>query len=165
MRIEDQRPRRHYAEVLRALGAQLDDISAGDVTLVELEHGFLVQAATNPADPSAHGNGVERVERIVTDPEIERAIEEGHARRASGREAGTIERALRVVGSQVDLHGSSGVLVLQQGDGWVLRHLVPDGVTRSVIQDFLGPRLEEIRMIAAGRRRYTTPPRRRLFGR
>jgi len=167
VRIYENGPRRQYADVFRALGAELDRVGGRDVLLIEVAVGFLVQATTSEVHSSLHvGASVQRSERLVTDGGIEEMVGAGYGRRDTGHEAGTLERALRVLGAHVDLHRSAEVLVLQQGDGWILRHLVGESRPTYVMQEFLGPELEEMRVIASGSRRppEPQPPTKRRFG-
>ena len=60
----------------RALGAQLDDVGARHVLLLEVAHGFLIQATTSEVHCSLHvGASVQRSERLVTGRAVEEAVE------------------------------------------------------------------------------------------
>src|SRR5262245_54788758 len=112
MRIYDGSPRQDYEEVLRSIGAFIDQRGMREIVLVEAPDGFIIQGLVGlqtedsaGADPAAT---VEKETYTFLDDDIARFMEEAMARRRDGTpspdatRAGTYERAMRVLGRYID---------------------------------------------------------------
>jgi len=93
MRIYDGSPRQNYEEVLRSIGAFLDQRGMREVLLVEVPDGFVVQGLvieTATADAWSEHLGQQAKETFTfLDDDIGRFMEEGHARRNNKKRAVT----------------------------------------------------------------------------
>jgi hypothetical protein len=118
--------RRDYEEALRSLGSLLDEGRLEDVLLLETEDGFLVTALTRPRDDSRPSGGYDHGEFTFRDRDVIAAATQGLARRGSGYRAGRYEEALRLIGRHVNRVRGSLVLLIDEGDGFVLRTYAPD---------------------------------------
>jgi hypothetical protein len=111
-------------DVLRAVGAVLDERHARGVALIEVPEGLVIRARV-AADADHRGD----------DPwvPIEQAFGEGElleqrlaaiARRGTGHQAGPIERALRILGRYIDHYDLTGITLMEHGEGrgWMLWH-------------------------------------------
>jgi hypothetical protein len=158
MRIYEGSPRQNFEEVLRSIGAFLDQRGMREVLLLETPDGFVVQGLT--IERSSAGAWSEHVGQQVKetftflDDDIARFMEEGHARRdnpdraVTWGEAGYYEQAFRVVGRYVDEQKPRDVFFFEQDGSFVLRLLTwGQQGSRHVIAEFT--RVDVEQMIAA----------------
>jgi hypothetical protein len=128
MRFFDHLPRRDYEEALRSLGRLLDDDRLEDILVMELAEGFMVtglrpteQLAQDTATGADRPRSYEHGEAMFFDPDVDAASKQGQTFRGTGREAGRYEQALRLIGRQVNTDQGALVLVMDQGDSFMLR--------------------------------------------
>lgn len=131
MRIYEGSPRQDFEEVLRSIGAFLDQRGMREVLLVEAPDGFIVQGLV--AEGGSQGTWSEAVGRQVKetltflDDDIARFMEEAISRRAGGTsgpdwtQAGYYERAFRVLGRWMDERRPHDVFFFEQGGAFVVR--------------------------------------------
>ncbi len=133
MRIYEASPRQDYEEVLRSIGAFLDQRGMREISLVEVPDGFIVQGlATNAGSGGwSETMGQERKESFTfVDDDIARFMEEAIARRTAPnqvpgmQQAGRYERSLRVIGRYTDEQKPRDVLLFEQDGAYVLRVMV-----------------------------------------
>ena len=134
MRIYDGSPRQNYEEVLRSIGAFLDQRGMKEVLLVEAPDGFVVQGLV--VDSGKSGAWSEHIGQqsketfTFLDDDIARFMEEGHARRDNQQravtwgQAGYYEQAFRVVGRYVDEQKPRDIFFFEQDGAFVLRLLM-----------------------------------------
>ena len=139
MRIYEGAPRQNYEEVLRSIGAMLDQRGMREVTIAETDDGFLVQGLALIAgenrpwnDPSAQ---LAKESYYLREDDIGRFMEEGinrrHDRRgnspqaAKPHQAGFYEVALRVIGAYVDQQQPRDLHFFEQDRQFVMRLLMP----------------------------------------
>ena len=126
MAMEGAAPRRDYEEALRSLGFAFDDDKLQDVMILERDAGFLVsglvQAEALLSDEPQ--NRYRFVEETYSDDDIVRASMHGASRRGTRHRADRNELAFRLIGRFVNAERGSRVLILDQGDGFLLRMLV-----------------------------------------
>lgn len=131
MRIYEGSPRQDFEEVLRSIGAFLDQRGMREVLLVEAPDGFIVQGlvmegGTQGSWSDALGRQVKETLTFVDD-DIARFMDEALARRGSGApnadldHAGYYERALRVIGRWLDEQKPHDIFFLEQGGAFVVR--------------------------------------------
>jgi hypothetical protein len=145
MRIYEGSPRQDYEEVFRSIGAFIDQRGMREILLVEAPDGFIIQGivgSLTDVDPwlePAPALGKETYTFI--DDDIARFMEEAVARRrlpgspqGDAAEAGSYERALRVLGRYIDLQRPRDVFFFEQGGSYVLRLLM---ATRQGLQHVL----------------------------
>lgn len=127
MPSDDAAPSRDYEEALRSLGRVLDDERLEDVLLVERSSGFLVTGLRRTGAPGLSHEprrSYEYVESDYPDDAVVAASMEGAGRRGSGHRADRNEEGLRLIGRHVNERGGSRLLVVDQGDGFIVRMLL-----------------------------------------
>jgi hypothetical protein len=155
MRIYDGSPRQNYEEVLRSIGAFLDQRGMREIMVVEAPDGFIVLGLI--VDTAATGawseNMGQQVKETFTflDDDIARFMEEGHARRDNQQravtwgQAGYYEQAFRVVGRYVDEQKPRDIFFFEQDGAFVLRLLMSTQTgSRHVIAEFTRDEIEEM---------------------
>ena len=132
MRIYEGSPRQDYEEVLRSIGAFLDQRGMRDILLTEAPDGFIVQGLV----PSASGGSgwsdalgqLQKETLTFLDDDIARFMDEAVARRTEGAQAsgaaGSYEQGLRVIGRYIDQQKPRDVFFLEQDGAYVLRLLM-----------------------------------------
>ena len=133
MRIYEGSPRQDFEEVLRSIGAVLDQRGMREISLTETPDGFLVQGLVMDQAGSAWGEtyGQQHKETLTfVDDDIARFMEEGIARREqptaviSFDRAGGYEDALRIIGHFIDQQHPRDVFFFEQEGAYVLRLLM-----------------------------------------
>src|SRR3990172_8095343 len=123
MRIYEGSPRQDYEEVLRSIGAFIDQRGMREILLAEAPDGFIIQgivgAQTDVSAWSEPTISVEKETYTFLDDDIARFMEEAMARRHGGSsndmaQAGTYERALRVLGRYIDQQKPRDVFFFEQ---------------------------------------------------
>lgn len=134
MRIYEGSPRQDFEEVLRSIGAFLDQRAMRDVLLLEAPDGFIVQGLVTSGGSTgtwSEAIGQETKETLTfLDDDIARFMEEALARR--GRlipgegvaAAGRYEAAFRVIGRYLDEQRPHDIFFFEQGGAFVVRVLV-----------------------------------------
>jgi hypothetical protein len=145
MRIYEGSPRQDFEEVLRSIGAFLDQRGMKEVLLAEAPDGFIVQGLVGTASNNWSENMGTVVKETLTflDDDIGRFMEEAISRRGQGEtapdagEAGYYESAFRVLGRYMDSQKPRDVFFFEQEGSFVLR-LLPMGAsgTRHVLAEF-----------------------------
>ena len=137
MRIYEGAPRQNYEEVLRSVGAMVDQRGMGEITLAETDDGFLVQGlAVTPGDDRQWNDPAARLVKetfYLREDDIARFMDEALARR-QGRApqpqgmprqpAGFYETALRVVGGYIDQQQPRDIFFFEQDHQFVMRLLM-----------------------------------------
>ncbi len=134
MRIYEGSPRQDYEEVLRSIGAFVDQRGLQEILLAEAPDGFIVQGIVGEAqmastwqDPSMT---ITKETYTFLDEDIARFLEDAQARRRSGPAndgtpmAGPYERTLRVIGRYIDDQKPKDVFFFEQDGAYVLRLLM-----------------------------------------
>jgi hypothetical protein len=160
MRIYEGSPRQDFEEVLRSIGAFLDQRGMKDVLLVEAADGFIVQGLVMEGGGS--GSWSETVGRQVketltfVDDDIARFMDEALARRGTTdgeapdwSKAGYYERAFRVLGKWIDTQRPHDVFFFEQQGAFVVRlHQVTQTGSHHELAEFTKDDIEA--MIAEG---------------
>ncbi len=161
MRIYEGAPRQNYEEVLRSIGALLDQRGMREITLNETEDGFIIQGLTLIEDerqvwqdPAA---GLRKETVVLREDDIARFVEEAVARRRpkGAPPADSLpsfyEPALRALGVYLDQQQPRDVFFFEQEQQFVVRLLMQTRAgLRHMIVEFT--RDEMAAMIAAGAR-------------
>jgi len=135
MRIYDGSPRQDFEEVLRSIGAFLDQRGMRDVLLLEAPDGFIVQGLVIEGGSGTWSEAVgHQVKETLTflDDDIARFMDEAIARRgaeAAGSpdwsKAGYYEKSFRVIGRWMDTQRPHDIFLFEQGGAFVVRlHMV-----------------------------------------
>jgi len=159
MRIYEGSPRQDFEEVLRSIGAFLDQRGMREVLLVEAPDGFIVQGlVTEGSDQGTWSESVGRLAKetlTFLDDDIARFMEEAIARRAGGAsgpdegQSGYYERALRVLGRWIDGRRPRDVFFFEQGGAFVVRlHIAGAQGGHHELAEFTRDDIEE--MVARG---------------
>ncbi|MGD8684223.1 MAG: hypothetical protein PVG27_09765 [Chloroflexota bacterium] len=134
MRIYEGSPRQDYEEVLRSIGAFIDQRGLQEILLAEAPDGFIVQGIVGTTqDASAWADPTLTITKetyTFLDEDIARFLEDSQARRRSGAAndgspmAGPYERTMRVIGRYIDDQKPKDVFFFEQGGAYVLRLLM-----------------------------------------
>ena len=153
MRIYDGSPRQNFEEVLRSIGAFLDQRGMREILLVEAPDGFVVQGLvvenSGTGAWSEHLGSQAKETFTFLDDDIARFMEEGQARRNNDHravtwgQAGYYEAAFRVVGRYVDEQKPRDIFFFEQDGAFVLRLLMGTQTgNRHVIAEFTRDEVE-----------------------
>jgi hypothetical protein len=158
MQIYEGTGRQDYEEVLRSVGAFLDQAGMREISIAETAEGFLVQGLLPQAGDG--GPGADRAARVskasfrFVEDDISRFMDEVSGRRNGGRPPPELvpdpfyERALRVLGHYIDEQKPRDVLLFEQDRAFVLRLLMATRTgLRHVLAEFTR---EEIEALVAG---------------
>jgi hypothetical protein len=159
MRIYDGSPRQDYEEVLRSIGAFLDQREMREILLTEAPDGFIVQGLVGtPAAESQWSDPTLNIEKetyTFLDDDIAVFIDEGIARRKGGapnpdpRAAGQYEKALRVIGRYIDQQKPRDIFMLEQDGSYIVRLLMGTRAgARHVLAEFTAEELDAL--VSAG---------------
>jgi hypothetical protein len=134
MRIYEGSARQDYEEVLRSIGAFVDQRGMHEILLVEAPDGFIIQGVVgSQTASSAWSDPVVKAEKetyTFLDDDIARFMEEAIARRRNGQsamprhQAGHYERCLRVLGRYIDQQKPRDIFFLEQDGSYVVRLLM-----------------------------------------
>jgi hypothetical protein len=154
MRIYEGSPRQNYEEVLRSIGAFLDQRGMREMLVVEAPDGFVVQGLVVETTSGAWSDhlGTQTKETFTfLDDDVARFMEEGHARRETHQPAvtwgqpGYYEQAFRVVGRYVDEQKPRDIFFFEQDGAFVLRLLMGTQTgSRHVIAEFTRDEVEAL---------------------
>jgi len=166
MRTYEGAPRSNYEEVLRSLGAVLDQRGMREITVMESDDGFIVQGLALVAgeertwnDPNAR---LDKETFQLRDDDLVRFMEESQGRRPGRQtrpqvrlpnaEPGFYETALRVIGSYIDQQQPRDVFFFEQDHQFVMRLLMSTRAgLRHVLVEFTREEVES--MIAQAQQR------------
>ena len=126
MTNDEVAPRRDYEEALRSLGLVFDELQLQDVMLLERDTGFLA-TALGPSDQLISDEPHKSwryVESDYAEDQIAAASIRGAAQRGTRHRANRNELAFRLIGRFVNAEHGSRVLIIDQGDGFLVRTLV-----------------------------------------
>ena len=165
MRIYEAAPRQKYEEVLRSLGALLDQRAMSEISVNQTDEGFMVQGlALTPGEERAWDDPDARRDKEtlqLREDDLMRFMDEALARRqgrgprtnalqlAAIQAPGFYENALRVIGNYIDLQQPRDVFFFEQDHQFVLRLLMDTRVgMRHVLVEFTRDEVDA--MIAQG---------------
>jgi hypothetical protein len=132
MRIYEGSPRQDFEEVLRSIGAFLDQRGMKDVLLVEAPDGFIVQGlviegGTTGTWSESVGHQVKETLTFLDD-DIARFMDEAVARRGAEAaeapdwsKAGYYEKSFRVLGRWIDTQRPHDIFFFEQDGAFVVR--------------------------------------------
>jgi hypothetical protein len=130
MRIYEGSPRQDFEEVLRSIGAFLDQRGMRDVLLVEAPDGFILQGLAVEGESGTRSESIgHQVKETLTflDDDIARFMEEALARRNAGTavsdwaNAGYYEKSFRVLGWWIDEQKPHDIFFFEQDGAFVVR--------------------------------------------
>ena len=155
MRIYEGSPRQDYEEVLRSIGAFIDQRGLHEILLAEAPDGFIVQGLVGVTQESSAWSdpslSITKETYTFLDEDISRFLEDSRARRRPGSQndgsvmAGPYERKLRVLGRYVDDQKPKDIFFLEQDGAFVVRLLMSTRLgARHVLAEFTGEDLESM---------------------
>ncbi len=166
MRIYDGSPRQDFEEVLRSIGAYLDQRGMKDILVLEVPDGFIVQGVAHVASSSSTWSEsvgqVAKETMTFLDDDIGKFMDESIARRGSGPQAqlpspGRYEHALRVIGHYIDEQKPKDVFFFEQDGAFVLRlHQATQGGWLHGLTEFTH---DDVEALIAGGPTSRLPPR------
>lgn len=147
MRIYDGSPRQDFEEVLRSIGAYLDQRGMKEVLVLEVPDGFIVQGlASVGGSSSAWSESLGQVEKetmTFADEDVAKFMDEAIARRGKvpgvdppPPPAGSYELAFRVIGRYIDEQRPKDIFFFEQQGAFVLRlhHATQSGDRHSLAE-------------------------------
>jgi hypothetical protein len=165
MRIYEGAPRQNYEDILRSIGAILDERGMREITLAETDDGFMVQGlAVSPGEDRPWDDPQARQAKetfYLGDDDIARLMDESVARRkqnaadsdAPRHNAGFYEMALRVIGGYVDQQQPRDVFFFEQEHQFVMRLLTQTRAgLRHVLVEFTRDEIDA--MVTASQREH-----------
>ena len=131
MRIYEGAPRQNYEDVLRSIGALLDQRGMREITLNETEDGFIIQGLALVADEERPWNDpaarLRKETVVLREDDLARFMEEAVARRrprgapAAQNNQAFYEPALRALGVYLDQQQPRDVFFFEQEQQFVGR--------------------------------------------
>jgi len=125
VRIYEGSPRQDFEEVLRSVGAYLDDRGMREILVVETESSFIVQGVVVEA---AAGGGesmgsAHKETLILADEDTGKFMDEALANRGNPKDdiPDRYESALRVIGRYIDEQKPRDIFFFEQEGAYVLR--------------------------------------------
>jgi hypothetical protein len=164
MRIYEGSPRQDWEEVLRSIGAYLDDKGMRAVIFIETDAGFIVQGTTVQSTTGSGESLGQSVRETLTlhDDDISRFMDEAIKRRGQKDEEpgpNHYEQQLRVIGRYIDEQHPRDIFFFEVEGSYIARITVPapGGVKQELIE-FTRDDIAEMIAKAPGLRRNDQPP-------
>lgn len=164
MRIYEGSPRQDWEEVLRSVGAYLDDRGMRGVIFIETDTGFIVQG-TSVEGSKGTGESMGQMNRetlTLHDDDVSRFMDEAVARR--GKEDDDpgphhYEQQLRVIGRYFDEQKPRDIFFFEVDGSYIARLTVPapSGVKHELVE-FTREDIADLIAKAPGLRRTDQPP-------
>ncbi|MGZ8771273.1 MAG: hypothetical protein ACXWXJ_09775 [Aeromicrobium sp.] len=154
MRMYEGAPRQNYEEVLRSIGAVLDQRGMREISLNETDDGFVIQGlAVVPGDDRPWNDPTARLDKetfLLVEDDLSHFMDEAIARRAdrrgksaAARASGFYETALRVLGAYIDQQQPRDIFFFEQDRQFVVRLLMPTRAgLRHVLVEFTREEIE-----------------------
>jgi hypothetical protein len=153
MKVYEGSPRQDYEEVLRSIGAFVDQRGMKELLLTEAPDGFIVQGIVGTPGPESAWSDpsllIEKETYTFLDDDIARFMEEAMTRRKASAtnpapaSAGTYERTLRVLGRYIDQQKPRDVFFFEQDGAFVVRLLMGMRTgARHVLAEFTADELQ-----------------------
>lgn len=164
MRIYEGSPRQDWEEVLRSIGAYLDDKGMRAVIFIETDAGFIVQGTTvQSTTGSGESMGQTNRETLTLhDDDISRFMDEAIKRRGrKDQEPGPnhYEQQLRVIGKYIDEQHPHDIFFFEVEGSYIARVTVPaPGGLKQELIEFTRDDVAEMIAKAPELRRNNQPP-------
>ena len=127
MRIYEGSPRQDWEEVLRSVGAYLDDRGMRGIVFVETETGFIIQGtAVQGAAGSQHSEAIGKATRetlTLADEDVGQFMDEALARRGATPDPTPrhYEAQLRVIGKYIDGQHPRDIFFFEMDGAYIIR--------------------------------------------
>ena len=162
MRIYEGSPRQDWEEVLRSVGAYLDEKGLRGLVFIETDTGFIIQGTVmQDASGSSWGEALGKMTRVtltLPDDEVAGFMDQalskrGHAAEVSPR---TFEAQLRVIGKYLDDQKPRDIFFFELDGSYVIRlSLAGQGGLRQTLVEFTPDDVAELIAKAPALRRET----------
>jgi len=164
MRIYEGSPRQDWEEVLRSVGAYLDDKGMRGVIFLESDAGFIVQG-TSVQSSTGSGESMGSVSRetlTLHDDDVNRFMDEAIKRRGQKDEdpgPNHYEQQLRVIGRYIDEQHPHDIFFFEVDGSYIARISLPgqSGLRQELIE-FTRDDIADMIAKAPSLRRATQPP-------
>ena len=126
MRIYEGSPRQDWEEVLRSVGAYLDDRGMRGVVFIETDNGFIIQGTSVSSSPGT-GESMGQASRetlTLHDDDVSKFMDEAVARRGSGADPAPprhYEAQLRVIGRYLDEQHPRDIFFFELDGAYIAR--------------------------------------------
>ena len=126
MRIYEGSPRQDWEEVLRSVGAYLDDRGMRGVVFIETDNGFIIQGTSVTGNTGGSGDSLGQATRetlTLHDDDVSKFMDEAIARRGTGEEPSPkhYESQLRVIGRYLDEQHPRDIFFFELDGAYVAR--------------------------------------------
>jgi hypothetical protein len=164
MRIYEGSPRQDWEEVLRSVGAYLDDKGMRSVIFLESDAGFIVQGTSVQSSPGSGESmgSVTRETLTLHDDDVNRFMDEAIKRRGQKEEdpgPNHYEQQLRVIGRYIDEQHPHDIFFFEVDGSYIARISLPgqSGLRQELIE-FTRDDIADMIAKAPSLRRATQPP-------
>jgi hypothetical protein len=163
MRIYEGSPRQDWEEVLRSVGAYLDDRGMRGMVFVETDTGFIIQG-TAVVGSSGSGESMGQASRetlTLHDDDVGRFMDEAIARRGQASEptAKHYEAQLRVIGRYLDEQHPRDIFFFELDGAYVVRlSAAGQGGLKQELVEFTSEDIADLIAKAPALRRGTDTP-------
>jgi hypothetical protein len=164
MRIYEGSPRQDWEEVLRSVGAYLDDRGMRGILFLETDTGFIVQGTTiqGSVGTGESMGSANRETLTLHDDDISRFMDEAVARRGHTEEEPrphNYEHQLRVIGRYLDEQHPRDIFFFEVEGSYIARITVAgQGGLKQEIVEFTRDDIAEMLANAPSSRRANQPP-------
>jgi hypothetical protein len=141
MRIYEGSPRQDWEEVLRSVGAYLDDRGMRGVIFLETDNGFIIQGTSVTGNISGAGDSLGTASRetlTLHDDDVSKFMDEAIARRGHDDDASPkhYESQLRVIGRYLDEQHPRDIFFFELDGAYIARITVavPNGTKQELIE-------------------------------
>jgi hypothetical protein len=141
MRIYEGSPRQDWEEVLRSVGAYLDNRGMRSVIFLETDNGFIIQGTSVQGNTSGAGDALGTATRetlTLHDDDVSKFMDEAIARRGKGADASPkhYESQLRVIGRYLDEQHPRDIFFFEMDGAYIARVSIAgqSGVKQELIE-------------------------------
>ena len=163
MRIYEGSPRQDWEEVLRSVGAYLDDRGMRGVIFIETDTGFIVQG-TSVEGSTGTGESMGQANRetlTLHDDDVSRFMDEAVARRGKTEDPGPhiYEQQLRVIGRYLDSLHPRDIFFFEVDGSYIARITIAgQGALKQELIEFTAEDIADLIAKAPELRRTNQPP-------
>ena len=141
MRIYEGSPRQDWEEVLRSVGAYLDDRGMRGVIFLETDNGFIIQGTSVTGNTGGAGESMGTAARetlTLHDDDVSKFMDEAVARRGNDDDPSPkhYESQLRVIGRYLDEQHPRDIFFFELDGAYIARVTiaVPNGLKQELIE-------------------------------
>jgi hypothetical protein len=163
MRIYEGSPRQDWEEVLRSVGAYLDDRGLRGLVFLETDTGFIIQGTVvQDASGSSWGEALGKATRVtltLEDDQVAAFMDEALAKRGQGGHShpSRFESELRVIGKYLDDQKPKDIFFFELDGSYVIRlSIAGQGGLKQTLVEFTAADIAELISKAPALRRDTT---------